>query len=192
MNPLFFVPVLAKRALDDLAAIADAARQLERLREALVGRLDGLRAQLEGIGRQVQPLEELTEVRAQLAAVRDAVEPLGAKLDVLRADMQPIQEMTAMREQLDGVQAAIDSVDGKLSELRRDVQPIQDIRQVRAGIEPLDDDLRQVRESIDTIEPLVKAIGSRMDGIDGKLGDMSGDLTPVADLAEKVPGVSRR
>jgi predicted nucleic acid-binding Zn-ribbon protein len=140
MNPLLFPPTLIKRALDDLGAIADAARQLDALRA------------------EVRPIQELTAVREQLDAVRAAIEPLGDKLDTLRADIQPIQQLAA----------------------------------VRAGIEPLDDDLRQVRQSIENIEPLVKAIGPRIDGIDDKLAGMSGDLAPVGDLAEKMPGISRR
>jgi DNA-binding FrmR family transcriptional regulator len=191
MNSLLFAPRLAMRALDDLSAIANAARQLESLQAMLVGRLDGLRGQLAGIGRQVEPLSDLAEVRAQLAAVHDAVEPLSAKLDVLRAEMRPIGQLTAVREQLEAVRAAVEPLDGKLDGLRREVEPIQELRPVRAGIEPLDDDLRQVRESIDHIEPIVNALAERIGGIDEKLADMSGDLAPVSDLAEKVPGISR-
>jgi chromosome segregation ATPase len=157
MNPLLFAPTLIKRALDDVGAVAHAARQ----------------------------------VGAHLAAVRSAVEPLPRKLDVLSAEVRPIQELSAVRAQLDALGAAVERLGGNLDDLRREVEPLRHLAQVRAGIEPLDDDLRQVRESIDTIEPLVKGIGSRIEGIDGKLTDMSGDLAPVGDLAEKMPGVTR-
>jgi hypothetical protein len=130
-------------------------------------------------------------VRAHLAAVRGAIEPLGAKLDVLRAEIQPIEELSAVRVRLDALGAAVERLGGKLDELHSEVEPVQHLAKVRAGIEPLDDDLRRVRESIDTIEPLVKGIGSRIDGINGKLSEMSGDLAPVGDLAEKMPGVKR-
>jgi chromosome segregation ATPase len=124
--------------------------------------------------------------------MRAAVEPISDQLDTLRAEVRPIQELTAVREQLDAVRTAIEPLGDKLDTLRADIQPIQQLAEVRAGIEPLDDDLRQVRESIESIEPLVKAIGLQIDGIDSKLAGMSGDLAPVGDLAEKMPGISRR
>jgi chromosome segregation ATPase len=157
MNPLLFPPALIKRAFDDLGAIAQAARQVDAIPHAIVARLDSLGAQLEHIRQDVEPLRELSAVRAQLDALGAAVDRLGDKLD----------------------------------ELRDEIEPLRHLPKVRAGIEPLDDDLRQVRESIDTMEPLVKGIGSRMHGIEGKLSEMSGDLAPIGDLAEKVPGVTR-
>ena len=167
MKPLLFVPALIKRALDDLGAIAGAARQVDAIQVAVIARLDGLGAQLERFREDVGPLRQLSEVRAHLAAVRGAVEPLGAKLDVLRAEIQPIEELSAVRVRLDALGAAVERLGGKLDELHSEVEPIQHLAKVRAGIEPLDDDLRQVRESIDTIEPLVKGIGPRIDGING-------------------------
>jgi hypothetical protein len=157
MNPLLFPPALIKRAFDDLGAIAQAARQVEAIPQAIVARLDGLGAQLERIRQDVEPLGELSEVRAQLGAVHSAVDRLGNKLDALHGELEPLAHLPKLG----------------------------------AGIEPLDDDLRQVRESIDAIEPFVKGIGSRMHGIEGKLSEMSVDLAPVGDLAEKVPGVTR-
>jgi chromosome segregation ATPase len=191
MNPLLFGPVLIKRALDDLGAIAHAARQVDAIPQAVIGRLDGLSAQLDRFREDVQPLRRLSDVEAHLAAVRTAVEPLGGKLDALSAEVRPIEELSAVRAQLDALRAGIERLGGTLDELQREVEPLRHLAKVRAGIEPLDDDLRQVRESIDTIEPLVKGMGSRIEGIDGKLTEMSGDLAPVGDLAEKMPGVTR-
>ena len=86
----------------------------------------------------------------------------------------------------------MEPLDAKLGQLRAEIGPIRQLEDVRAGIEPLDDDMRQVRKSIDEIKPLVKGIGPLIGGIDEKLGRMSGDLAPVGELAEKMPGVKRR
>jgi chromosome segregation ATPase len=138
VNPWLFPPALLKRALEDLAAIGDAARRLPALEEAVLARVDA--------------------VQRELSATRAAIEPLSGQLDALRADVRPIQQLA----------------------------------EVRKGIEPLDEDMRSVREGIDELEPLVKRISARLTGIDAKLDDMRGDLSPLGDLAEKFPGVGRR
>jgi chromosome segregation ATPase len=158
VNPLLFPPALIKRALDDLSAIGHAARRLPVLERELYARVDRITAQLDELLDEMQPIRHMARVRAELHAVRQAVEP----------------------------------VSGQLEELRGEVQPIQQLAQVRAGIEPLDDDMRSVRGSIDELEPLVERIGARLAGIDAKLDDMRGDLSPLGDLAEKFPGVGRR
>jgi len=191
MNPLLLVPAVVKRALDDLGAVAQAARQIGAIQGAITSRLDGLSAQLERFREDVEPIRQLSEVRVHLAAVRGAVEPLGSKLDVLRGEVEPIQELPVVRAQLGELNAELERLGAKLDELQSEVEPLRQLTKVRAGIEPLDDDLRQVRESIDTIEPLVQLLGSRLEGIDGKLSEMGGDLAPVGDLAEKMPGVTR-
>jgi predicted nucleic acid-binding Zn-ribbon protein len=124
--------------------------------------------------------------------VHTAVEPVAPRLDLLRDELRPIQEMSAVRSHLEAVRAAVEPLDEKLDQLREEIEPIQQLVDVRAGIEPLDHDMRQVRESIEQIEPLVKEIGSDIGGIDEKLARMSGDLAPVGELAEKMPGVNRR
>src|SRR5215210_1398788 len=192
LNPLLIPAVLIKRALDDLNAVGDAARRVGGIERALLGRLDGLAAQVERLREEMDPLEQLSGVRSHLAAVRTAVEPVAPRLDLLRDELRPIQEMSAVRSQLEAVRAAVEPLDQKLDQLREEIEPIQQLADVRAGIEPLDEDMRQVRESIDEIEPLVKEIGSLIGGLDEKLGRISGDLAPVGELAEKIPGVGRR
>jgi chromosome segregation ATPase len=192
MNPLLFPPALIKRALDDLSAIGDAARRFDGIERAFLGRFDELAAQLERLRADIQPLKQLSAVHSQLEAVRMAVEPVTPRLDLLRDELRPIQEMSAVRLHLEAVRAAVEPLDDKLDQLREEVEPIQQLAAVRAGIEPLDDDMRRVRESIHEIVPLVKAIGSAIASVDEKLARMGGDLAPVGELAEKVPGVKRR
>jgi chromosome segregation ATPase len=187
-----FPPALIKRALDDLNAIGEAARRADRIERALLGRLDGLAAQLERLRDEMDPLKQLSGVRSHLEAVHTAVEPVAPRLDLMRDELRPIQEMSAVRSHLEAVRAAVEPLGEKLDQLSEEIEPIRQLAHVRAGIEPLDDDMRQVRESIDEIEPLVKGIGTLMGGLDEKLARMSGDLAPVGELAEKMPGVKRR
>jgi chromosome segregation ATPase len=158
VNPLLFPPALIRRVLDDLSAIAGAARRMDGIEHALLSRLDLLGTQVERLGESMDPLNELSAVRSHLEAIRAAVEPLDAKLDRLCEEIGPI---------------------GQLSD-------------VREAIAPLDKDMRQVRESIDELEPLVEGIVSVMRSMDEKLARMSGDLAPVGEFAEKIPGVKRR
>ena len=192
LNPLLFPPALIKRALDDLNAIGEAARRVDGIERALLSRLDGLATQVERLREEMEPLKQLSTVRSHLEAMRTAVEPVAPRLDLLRDEVRPIQEMSAVRSHLEAVRAAVEPLGEKLDQLRDEIEPIGQLADVRAGIEPLDDDMRQVRESIDEIEPLVKGIGSLMGGLDEKLARMSGDLAPVGELAEKMPGVKRR
>jgi chromosome segregation ATPase len=192
MNLLLFPPALIKRALDDLNAIGDAARRVDGIERSLLRRLDELGAQVERLHEDMDPLKQLSGVRSQLQAVHTAVEPVVPRLDLLRDELRPIQELSAVRSHLEAVRAAVEPLDEKLDQLREEIKPIQQLADVRAGIEPLDDDMRQVRQSIDEIEPLVKGVGSRIRGVDEKLARMSGDLAPVGELAEKMPGVKRR
>ena len=123
MNPLLFPPTLIKRALDDLSAIADAARRLPTLEEVVIGRVDRLQ-----------------------------------------------RELVA---------------------LRADIAPIKELRKVREGIEPLDEDMRAVRLSVDDLEPLMVEVNSRLGGLDERIEAMRQDLSPLGELADKVPGIGR-
>jgi hypothetical protein len=183
-NPRLVVSCADQGSARQLGAIADAARQVDAIRAAVIGRLDGLGAQLERFRDDVGPLRLLSAVRAHLAVVRGAVEPPRGQARRLARRGSPIEVLSAARARLDPLGAAVERLGGKLDALHSEVEPVQHLARVRAGIEPLGDDLRQVRESIDTIEPFVKGIGSRID-------PMSGDLAPVGDLADKMPAVKR-
>ena len=88
---------------------------------------------------------------------------LTEELRALRAEIAPIQEITA---------------------LRRDMAPIKEITKVREGIDPLDDDMRAVRDSVDDLEPLIREVSQQLEAL-------RNDLSPLGDLADKIPGVGR-
>ena len=172
VNPLLFPPVLVKRALEDLGAIADVARRLPQIETALFTRVDGLIARID--------------------AIAERIDSLGERLDGLAEEMAPIQNLAPVRAEIEAMHAAVAPLSRQMDELREEVRPIQQLSDVRAGIEPLDEDMHDVRKSIDELEPVVKSIRASIGGMDAKLDDMRGDLAPVGDLAEKVPGVGRR
>ena len=153
MNPLLFPPTLIKRALDDLSAIADAARWLPRM-------------------------------HAELVAMRESV-------DALRVEMEPILELPAVREAVEPLRDGIEGLRARLDALRDQMAPIAELHQVREGIEPLDDDMRAVRHSVDHLEPLIEQVNAKLTSLDERIETLRGDLAPLGELADKVPGVGR-
>src|SRR6478735_5031013 len=105
-----FPPTILARILDDLGAIADAARRLPELERGVLHRVDSMNT-------------ELIAVREEITAVRKG-------MDALREEVAPIQEITHVR-------AGVTTLGGKLDALRGDVAPLQEITEVRKGIEPL-------------------------------------------------------
>ena len=179
VNPLLLPPRLLMRALDDLTAIADAARRLPRLEDAVLGRVDAL-------------LERLDDLGAKVDGLSEQIDGVAAQLDGLAEEMAPIKNLSPVRDEIVAMHAAVAPLSGQMEQLRQEVQPIQQLAKVREGIEPLDEDMHDVRKSIDELEPVVKRIDASIGGLDAKLEDMRGDLSPVGELAEKVPGVGRR
>ena len=159
MNPLLFPPTLIKRALDDLAALADAARRLPALEEQVIGRIDRVEA-------------------AGLARIDALIEELRA----LRSEMAPVGQLTAVRDAVEPLDARLLSMQARLDAVKKAVEPISQLKQVREGIEPLDDDMRAVRESVDDLEPLMREVSERLEA-------MREDLAPLGQLADKVPGI---
>ena len=167
-----FPPNLVGRLLDDIGAIADAARTLPRLEREIVSRLDALY-------REMAPIQ-------QLPAVRDAVEPLsgqldglGAKLDDLAERVAPIQQLPLLRQDLSALQTEVTGIATRLDA----------IEQIRAGIQPLDEDMRAVRDSVDTLEPLMAQVNTRLGALDKRIDALRNDLAPLGELADKIPGI---
>jgi predicted nucleic acid-binding Zn-ribbon protein len=135
MNPLLFPPTLIKRALDDLSAIADAARRLPTLEEQVLDRIE--RIERHALARADALTEELRALRAAMAPIQ--------QIPALREDMAPIRELTKVREGIepldDDMRAVRNSVD--------DLEPL--IRDVNAQLEQLRADLGPLGELADKI-----------------------------------------
>jgi uncharacterized coiled-coil DUF342 family protein len=125
MNPLLFPPILIKRALDDLGAIADAARRLPALEEQVIDRID--RVESHGLSRLDTLVEELRALRGemapiqQLAAVREGIDPLD-------------QDMRAVRESVDGLEPLIRELVERLEAMRQDLAPLGELADKIPGI----------------------------------------------------------
>ena len=187
MNPLLFPPTIIKRAIDDLGAVADAARRLPMLEQQVVERIDRISA--EGFAR-------VDALAGELGAVRRAVEPLDERLvtvqeqlDDLREEMRPIQDMRAVREAVEPLDGRLGTMQAQLEALRRTAEPIEQITKVREGIESLDEDMRGLRDSVSDLEPLLREVNARLGTLDERIEMMRADLAPLGDLADKIPGV---
>jgi chaperonin cofactor prefoldin len=155
MNPFTIGPALIGRALDDLSAIADAARGLASLEAAVLAAVGRIESRLDTLNVEIRGLGTMP---AQFAALHT--------------------QIVGLREDMAG--------------LRDEVRPIKDIAAVRAGIEPLDDDMRAVRHSVGDLEPLLREVNQRLEGLDTRIETLRGDLSPLGELADKIPGVGRR
>ena len=132
MNPLLFPPTLIKRALDDLGAIADAARRLPTLEEEVIQRID--RVENEGLARIDTLIAQLRALRVemapiqQLTALRKGIEPLD---DDMRAVRDSIDDIEPLVERLSGQLAGMDA---KLDDMRSDLAPLGELAEKIPGV----------------------------------------------------------
>ena len=125
MNPLLFPPTLIKRALDDLGAIADAARRLPTLEELVIQRID--RVENEGLARIDTLIEELRALRVEVAPIE--------QLTAVRKGIEPLDDdMRAVRESVDDLEPLIREVSGQLQAMRQDVAPLGDLADKIPGV----------------------------------------------------------
>jgi chromosome segregation ATPase len=141
-------------------------------------------------------LDDLSTIAAaveRLGTLEDAVvRGLGrieVRLDRLREDVQPIRTIEDVNAAVQPLQGQLDTLHESLEALRDEVRPIAGIQEVRKGIEPLDEDMRAVRESVNDLEPLLREVNERLGGLDRRIETLREDLSPLGELAEKVPGI---
>jgi hypothetical protein len=132
MNPLLFPPTLIKRALDDLGAIADAARRLPALEEQVIDRMDRIEGEMLG---------RADTVVAELGALRDGMKPIG-ELVAMREGIEPLDDdMRAVRDSVDELEPLIrelntrlGGLDRRLEALREDLAPLGELADKIPGV----------------------------------------------------------
>jgi len=125
MNPLLFPPTLIKRALDDLGAIADAARRLPALEEQVIERID--RVEREAISRVDSIIVELAALRAELAPI--------AQLEQVREGIAPLDaDMRAVRDSVDELEPLLRDVNERLEAMRTDLAPVGELADKIPGV----------------------------------------------------------
>jgi chromosome segregation ATPase len=192
VNPLLLPTSLAKRALDDLSEIADAARRLTSLESGVLGGLSRLEAQLGGLRGDLAPIGELSAMREAVEPLRGQLDALHAEMESLRGDVRPIRTIEDVHGAVEPLRGQLDGLHREIAALREEAKPIAEISKVREGIEPLDEDMHAVRGSVDGLEPLIREVNQRLEQLDGHIETLREDLSPLGDLADKLPGVGRR
>jgi chromosome segregation ATPase len=132
MNPLLFPPTLIKRALDDLGAIADAARRLPDLEQQVIERIDRVEGEM---------LTRADTLVAELAALRGEMTPI-AELPSMRKGIEPLDDdMRAVRDSVDELEplmrelnSRLEGLDKRLEALRTDLAPLGELADKIPGI----------------------------------------------------------
>jgi hypothetical protein len=125
MNPLLFPPTLIKRALDDLSAIADAARRLPGLEQQVVDRIDTISG---------KALADLAEIRKGIDRLRGELAPIS-QLEQVREGIEPLDEdMRAVRLSVDGLEPLLIQVNERLERLHADLAPLGELADKIPGI----------------------------------------------------------
>ena len=132
MNPLLFPPALIKRALDDLGAIAEAARRLPRLEQEVIDRIDRVEGEM---------LTRADTIVAELGALRGEMAPIG-ELPSISKGIEPLDDdMRAVRDSVDEleplmreVNARLDGLDRRLEGLREDLAPLGELADKIPGV----------------------------------------------------------
>jgi chromosome segregation ATPase len=125
------------------------------------------------------------------SGVIGALSRMEVQLDGLRQEIRPIRTIEDVHAAVEPLRGQLDGLHEEIAALREQAKPIAEISRVREGIQPLDEDMHAVRHSVDDLEPLIREVNERLEGLDGRIESMRSELSPVGELADKIPGVSR-
>jgi chromosome segregation ATPase len=148
------------------------------------------------VKRALDDLSEIADAARRLTSLESGVlgglSRMEAQLDGLRDELAPIRELADVRRAVEPLHGQLDGLHEEIAALREEAKPIAEISRVREGIEPLDEDMHAVRHSVDDLEPLIREVNQRLEQLDSHIETLRDDLSPLGDLADKVPGVGRR
>jgi chromosome segregation ATPase len=136
-----FPPPLIRRLVDDLGAIAEAARRLPELEVQVLDRLDRIQEAVATVRTTAAPIQQLTAVREAVAPLSGQLDRLQAtageldKLDELRAGIEPLDDdMRAVRHSVDELEPLLREVNARLDALRDDLAPVGELAQKVPGV----------------------------------------------------------
>jgi len=142
-----FPPTIVSRLLEDLGAVADAARRLPELERSVLQRVDTMAS-------------ELVAVREEITAVRKGMEGL-------REDVAPIKEITAVREAVEALNERIVPIQ-EITEVRKGIEPLdEDMHAVRHSVDELEPLMRDVIGRLDALREDLGPLGELADKIPG-------------------------
>ena len=123
-----FPPTILSRLLEDLGAVADAARRLPELERSVLQRVDTMATEL------VAVREEITAVRKGMEGLREDVAPIKEIREV-RKGIEPLDEdMRAVRHSVDELEPLMRDVIARLDALREDLGPLGELADKIPGI----------------------------------------------------------
>src|SRR3954454_215645 len=127
-----FPPTILARLLEDLGAVADAARRLPELENEVLKRVDAMQTELRSTRAAVEPLS------TQLATLEQRLAPIE-ELSAVRAGVEGLQDQMAPIQELPAVRAGVEGLQDRMA-------PIQELPAVRAGVEGLQDQMAPIQE----------------------------------------------
>src|SRR3954468_13378670 len=143
-----FPPNIVARILDDLGAIAEAARRLPELESEVLRRVDAMQRELVATRAAVEPLSQ------QMQALEDRLGPIE-ELPAVRAGVEGLQDQMAPIQELPAVRAGVEGLQDQMG-------PIQELPAVRAGVEGLRDQMGPIEE--------LPAVRAGVEGLQGQMG----------------------
>ena len=179
-DALLVPPALVKRALDDLHDIAQVARRLAGLEgdvrdridqverdvrllnaqlgatvaavEPLSAQIAHMELQLDGLMREMLPIQELPLVREAVQPLSGQIGHMEGQLDGLAEEMAPIGQLGAIRKGIEPLEHSMIAVRDSVDELE---PMIQDLDKKIQLIEPR---LEEMQESVEPIGDLAERI----------------------------------
>jgi chromosome segregation ATPase len=122
MKELLFPPALIMRALDDLSAIAAAARRLTALEADVLGRMDRVERLV------LEHLETIEAELAHLVPMKQGIDPLD---DDMRAVRESVDDLEPLLEQ---VNTRLGALADRMEALQADLAPLGELADKIPGV----------------------------------------------------------
>jgi predicted nucleic acid-binding Zn-ribbon protein len=174
-DALLVPPAMLKRALEDLHDIAQIARRVADMEDELRARVDAaeedlqllnlqlgatvaaveplsgqiahMELQLDGLMREMLPIQQLPAVRGAVEPLSGQIAHMESQLDDLAEEMSPIQHLDAIRNGIEpleksmvSVRESVDELEPMVSDLDNKIKTIEPrLAEMQDSVEPIGD-----------------------------------------------------